>query len=182
MAKKTTRKNAGVLKSNKTEVAEITYLTSVSVHDEETLREVLTAVREAQEQVALVNKFIEIGRNHATTYMHSHATPVVQCEGHYWRLIQRMTRFFVGTDDDMPENAPKGAKSLKALCQGKKVGKKDTPLWNFITKREVDPKKLDEAVNKGYLKQKDVDKAYLESPQKPFVQPFTGEALDSEEA
>lgn len=186
MAKvKTTKKNAKsgkqTIKPPKMVPVEITILDYVNVHDEDTLREVLETVAEAQEELKRVNDFITVAKNQATTYMNSHAVPVIQLDGHYWRLIQRMTRFFVATDTDMPENAPKSAKSLKSACQGKTVGSKKVPLWNFITKRVVDSKKLDEAVSKGYIKQSEIDKAYLETPQNPFVQKFDGEALDAEE-
>jgi hypothetical protein len=171
----------GKVKPQVPTTVEIPILDGVLIHDEDTLREALEAVREAQLQIKTVTDFIEVAKNQATTYMNSHAVSVVQCDGHYWRLIQRFSRFFVVTDDDMPEKAPKSAKSIKSACQGKKVGKKKIPLWNFITKRVVDTEKLNEAVSKGYITQGEVDKAFLESPQKPFVQSFAGEAVDSEE-
>lgn len=183
MAKKNAKRGKTTLKSNKPEVAEIPYLTDISVHDEDSLREVLEVLTQAQESIAVVNKFVEIARNQATGYMHSHAMPVVQLEGSYWRKIQRKARFWVNTDAEMPDPAPKGAKSLKALCQGKtaKSGKKIVPLWNFITKRVVDPKKIDEAVAKGFITEKEINRAYLEADQKPFIQRFQGEAIDAED-
>jgi hypothetical protein len=181
--KNATKKTAGRIKAPKPITVEIPILDSVSVDDEDSLRETLEYIALAQESLKQVTKFIEIGRNHATTYMHSGNVPVIQLDGFYWRVIQRMSRFFVATPADMPDPKPKGAKSLKELCQGKTVksGSKTIPLWSFITKRVIDPSKIDQAVNLGYLKQSEVDKTYLESPQKPFIQKFDGEALDADE-
>jgi Txe/YoeB family toxin of Txe-Axe toxin-antitoxin module len=175
------KKNANTIKPAKPVTVEISILDGVNIHDEDTLREALEAVAEAQDELKKVNDFITVAKNQATTYMNSHDMPVIQLDGRYWRRIQRMNRFFVATDKDMPNPAPKGAKSLKSLCQGKVVGPKKISLWNFVTKRVVDHAKVDEAVNRGWLKQDQVDKAYLESPQNPFIQKFDGEAIDAEE-
>lgn len=179
--KNAAKKNATKISPAKPTTVEIDILQGVNIHDEDTLREALEYVRNAQELLKDVNDFITVAKNQSTTYMNSHNVKVVQMDGVYWRKIQRFSRLFVATDDDMPDPAPKGAKSMKSLCQGKTAGKKKIPLWNFITKRVVDPAKIDEAVNKGYITQKEVDKAYLESPQRPFIQPFDGEAVDAEE-
>lgn len=180
---KKVKKNATTIKPAKPVTVEIDILEGVNIHDKESLREALEYVRNAQELLKDVSDFITVAKNQSTTYMNSHAMPVVQMDGHYWRRIQRMSRFFVATDADMPDPAPRGAKSMKALCQGKTVksGQRKIPLWQFITRRVIDPGKIDEAVNKGYITQKEVDKAYLESPQRPFIQPFDGEAVDAEE-
>lgn len=159
---------------------EIPILEGVNIHDEVSLREALEYVAEAQKLIKKVSGFVEIARGQATTYMHSHNMSVIQMDDNYWRKIVRKSRFWVATDADMPENAPKGAKSLKALCKGKTT-KKNVMLWNFITKRVVDPNRLDEAVAKGYLTEKEIAKAYLEVDQKPFIQRFDGIAVDGED-
>jgi hypothetical protein len=162
---------------------EITILDGVNIHDEESLREALEFMEEAQAAIKPILDSITVTRNQATTYMHSHAVPVVQLKGRYWRKIQRKSRFWVATDSEMPSPKPRGAESLKSLCQGrviKKKGKKDVSLWNFITRRVIDPAKIQEAVALGYLTEKEIGKAYLEADQAPFIQRFAGEALDGE--
>jgi hypothetical protein len=136
----------------------------------------LTMMEEAANAIAPITDFISRTRAMATGYAKSHAVPVIQLEGRYWRKIQRKTRFFVGTPDQMPKPKPKGAVSLKEICAGKKTSD-GKPLWNFITKRVPDKDKIDRAVALGYLTEKQLGKAYLESDQAPFLQRFEGEAM-----
>lgn len=98
----------------------------------------------------------------------------------YFRLVQRFTRMWVTTDDDMPEPKPKNARSLKEITYGKKVkkGKKMVPLFNVITRRVADAELINEAVEKGWLTEKEIAKAFVEKPQTPFLQRYHGQ--DSE--
>lgn len=99
----------------------------------------------------------------------------------YFRLVQRFTRVWVTTDDDMPEPQPKGARSLKDITKGKKVkkGKKMVPLFNAITRRVADAELINEAVEKGWITEKEIAKAFIEKPQTPFLQRYHGQ--DSED-
>jgi hypothetical protein len=124
---------------------------------------------------------LEMLKLSATTYAARNDTPdVIQLETSYWRKIQRFGRKWIGTPEDMPDPKPKGAKSLQELCKGKVIqrGKKTTPLWVFITTRVVDPDKINAAVELGAISEKEVQKAFVEYPQKPFIQRFEGEAKD----
>lgn len=105
---------------------------------------------------------------------------VVQLDGLYFRQINRATRFWVGETTEMPAPRPKGAKSLREICKGKfaTVRGREIPLWNYITKRVPDPEKISRAVELGFVKQTEIDKAFLEKPQAPFLQKYTGEAHD----
>lgn len=116
----------------------------------------------------------------ATAFAVAKKVDVIQLENSYYRQINRSSRFWVGEKTDMPDPAPKGAKSLREICAGKvaHVRGKNVPLWNFITKRVPDPEKIDAAVNQGFIKQNEIDKAFLEKPQAPFLQRFEGEAHD----
>ena len=106
--------------------------------------------------------------------------PVVQLDGVYYRHIQRNTHKWIPTDEDMPGTAPKGAKSVMAIVKGRKVKikGKSVPLWQLITKRVVDPQLIDQAVTQGHITEKEIEKAYVATPQAPFLQRYTGEADD----
>ena len=116
----------------------------------------------------------------ATAFAVAKRVDVLQLDGHYFRQINRASRFWVGEESDMPVPKPKGAKSLREICRLKKavMNGKQVPLWNFITKRVPDPEKISRAVDLGYVKQAEIDKAFLEKPQAPFLQRFVGEATD----
>jgi hypothetical protein len=116
----------------------------------------------------------------ATAFAVSKRLDVLQLDGAYYRQINRATRFWVAADSDMPTPKPKGAKSLREICDGKvaQVRGREMSLWNFITKRVPDPEKISKAVDEGFVKQSEIDKAFLEKPQAPFLQRFAGEAVD----
>ena len=90
---------------------------------------------------------------------------VIPLDGHYYRQIQRYNR---GWDAETPKELVKG-----------KEGGLGSSLCNFITKRVPDPERINSAVKKKLLKQSQVDKAFIETPQKPFLQKFQGEAYDA---
>lgn len=117
----------------------------------------------------------------ATAWAVKKKVDVIQLDGKYYRQINRASRFWIGEDADMPEPTPKGAKSLKSICAGLTAtiaGGKQIPLWNYITKRVPDPEKINRAVEKGFVKESVISKAYIEKPQAPFLQSFNGEASD----
>lgn len=136
--------------------------------------EMLLMAEKAKEAIAPVLDFIERARKDATDYAVTHAATVIPNEGFYHRRIQRFSRFF-------------DEKALRKVCEGKvakvKVGgkTKEVPLWNFITKRVPDADKIDAAVNRGFLTDKQVAKAYVQKPQSPFLQRFAGEPKDDED-
>lgn len=103
---------------------------------------------------------------------------VFQCDGLYFRQVNRANRFWASTDDDLPNPRPKGARSLKAIMSGKTVKVKGVKksLWNLVTRRVVDQEKLNDAVSKGWITEKEIEKAYIEKSQAPFYQRFQGEA------
>lgn len=105
---------------------------------------------------------------------------VIQLDGAYYRQINRASRFWVGEAADMPEPAPKGAKSLRAICAGltATVKGREIPLWNYVTKRVPDPDMIDRAVARGFIKESVISKAFIEKPQAPFLQRYNGEASD----
>lgn len=125
----------------------------------------------------LMKEAVEL-KKAATEYAVEKKVDVIQLGDHYYRQINRSNRFWVATPDDMPPGAPKKAKSLKEITKGIKVtvkGKK-VALWNLITKRVPDPVAIDQAVTKGWIDEDEINKAYLEKPQNPFLQKFSGEA------
>jgi DNA-binding HxlR family transcriptional regulator len=51
-------------------------------------------------------------------------------------------------------------------------------LWSAITKREIDPEKLNEAVEEGLIKKKEIQAAWVEVPRKPYLRLFEEGADD----
>lgn len=156
---------------------------AIVVDDAESAKNALEMMEQAKADIKPVLDFIEQARKAAQHWAVVSATKVIQLEEPevYYRKIQRTSRFWVASPADMPSSKPKGAKSLREICEGKKVkaGKKMIPLWNFITKRVPDPDKINEAVARGFLTEKEVGKAYLETTGDPFIQRFEGEAVDA---
>lgn len=153
----------------------------------------IVVVKSLKEAIAALEEMEQIGeeiaekmarqvelKKAATAYAVSKSVDVIQLDGKYFRQVNRSSRFWVGEPDDMPQPTPKGAKSLKEICEGLKavVNGKQVPLWNYVTKRIPDPEKIARAVDKGFVKQSVVDKAFLEKPQAPYLQRFSGEAKD----
>jgi hypothetical protein len=116
----------------------------------------------------------------ATAFAVKKKIDVLQLDGAYFRQINRASRFWIGEPAEMPSPTPKGAKSLREICAGltATVKGKEIPLWNYITKRVPDPEKIDKAVALGFVKESVISKAYIEKPQAPFLQRYSGEASD----
>jgi hypothetical protein len=114
----------------------------------------------------------------ATEFAVKKKVDAIQLDGVYFRQINRATRMWIAEPDDMPESAPSKAKSLREICKGitVKVKGKKIPLWQAITKRVPDPELIDKAVSNGWIDEDEIHKAYLEKPQKPFLQRYVGEA------
>jgi hypothetical protein len=74
--------------------------------------------------------------------------------------------------DALAANLPAGVRNLKSIVAGKTVklnnGRKTT-LWNYITKRVLDPDKLAEAVATGAVDEDEIKDAYYEKPRAPYV-------------
>ena len=115
----------------------------------------------------------------ATEFAKGKNMDVLQLDTAYYRLVERSSRMWVATDDDLPPGV-KGAKSLRSICKGisVKVKGKKVPLWQLITKRVPDPELIDEAVKKGWISEKEISKAYIEKPQSPFMQRYEGMPVD----
>ena len=157
---------------------EITYIPGNAVIDNaDTAAEVMQAFEDAQAPLKDIMETLTRQKEAVTAWAQANDVNVIQLEESYWRRVVRMTRRFVATKEDMPDPAPKGAKSLREIVMGKKTpdGK---PLWNFITVRVPDADRINAAVTMGYLTEKEVGAAYIEAPQKPFIQRYEGEADD----
>jgi hypothetical protein len=154
-----------MLKRNKTG----TYTIRSKAEAEEALR----LLEEIEEEIS--PKMIQATelKKAATAYAVDKKLDTIQLDGCYYRQITRYTRFWVGTDEDVPAEQA-GVKSLQALVKGKKANGK--PLWQLITKRVPDPDKISEAVGKGWIEETEIEQAFVEKPQRPFLQRFTGDA------
>ncbi len=140
----------------------------------------LERMEEIQDEVEPLMKEATEIKKAVTAFAVKKKLDVIQIDGAYYRQINRSTRMWVAEPGEMPSAIP-GAKSLKEICKGKKVKIKGklVPLWNLITKRVPDPAAIDKAVNEGWIKEKEISKAYIEKPQAPFLQRFVGEADDA---
>lgn len=125
-----------------------------------------------------MNRAVEL-KKAATAWAVKKKVDVIQLDGKYYRQINRASRFWAAEEADVPEGV-KGAKSLRSICSGltATVKGKEIPLWNYITKRVPDPEKIDKAVALGFVKAAVIDKAFIEKPQAPFLQSYSGEPSD----
>lgn len=171
-------KNLGYGKTTLIEGVEI-YSGAVIVDSEERAVEILEMMEAASEAIKPVTDFVAEARKQVTEFQRTRNVKVVQLEGHYWRLIQRMSRFWVATKADMPSPRPKGAMSLREICLDKTANGK--PLWNFITRRVPDANLIELAVKNGFVTEKEISKAYLEKPSAAYIQRFNGEAIGDED-
>jgi hypothetical protein len=119
---------------------------------------------EIEEKVRLCTKL----KRSATQYAIENDIDVVQLRGSYFRLIRRATNSWDAT------KLAKLVKGKRVTVHGKKI-----PLWQYITKRVPDPEKIKEAVESGYVKQKDIQEAYVTKDQMPFFQNYQGLADDA---
>jgi hypothetical protein len=77
---------------------------------------------------------------------------------------------WIATDDDLTDDAPANAVPLLLILRRKFKNKTErSEIWNRITKRSVDPVKLDRVVQEGLLSAEDVAPAYYEKEKKPFL-------------
>lgn len=102
----------------------------------------------------------------ATEFAVKKKIAAIQLEDGYYRQITRQTKVW---DEER----------LREICKGL-LAANGKPLWNFITKRRLDPEMLNKAVAKGYISEKKAGKAFSEKPQAPFLQKYVGEASDAE--
>lgn len=143
-------------------------------------QEALQRVVEIEEQISpLMNEATAL-KTAATEYAVGKKLDVIQLDGVYFRQITRYNRFWVGTEDDLPAQVEmrSGVKSLYSIVRGKKHNGK--PLWQLITKRVPDPDAISDAVGKGWLSEDEIAPAFVEKPQKPFLQKYVGDADASE--
>lgn len=144
-------------------------------------QEALQRVVEIEEQISpLMNEATAL-KQAATEYAVGKKLDVIQLDGVYFRQITRYNRFWIGTEEDLPAQAEmrSGVKSLQSIVKGMKMpnGK---PLWQFVTKRVPDPDRISEAVGMGWVTEDEVAPAFVEKPQKPFLQKYVGDADASE--
>lgn len=88
-------------------------------------------------------------------------------DGRYGKLITAVhARIWVGTKDDIPEDATNKVKPLKSL-----VSKE---VWMKITRRVPDPERIEQAVSDGLVTLDEIEPAYLERMRAPFLRVFGG--------
>jgi hypothetical protein len=143
------------------------YPGAIIISDMEDAVEIIEMMEAAVEAAKPILDFITRAREATTDWQVTTGTPVVQGDGFYWRKIERDSPYW--DTDELEEFA-------KALT----VKEKGKQLWSLITKRTLNPTLIEKAVAKGWVKEKDISKFYKSSPQKPFIQRYSGEAKDGE--
>jgi hypothetical protein len=83
---------------------------------------------------------------------------------------------FIGTDEDIPDDAPRAITPLRTIIRKKfgpfAKGSKSTRLWNRITKRVVDTSAVEEVIAEGILSVDDVSPSFYEVERAPYVRIF----------
>ena len=145
---------------------------SYTIRSKAEAEEALRLLEEIEEEIS--PKMIQATelKKAATAYAVDKKLDVIQLDGCYYRQINRSTRFWVGTDADIPAGIAK-VKSLQSLVKGKKA--KGRPLWQFITKRVPDSDRINEAIGMGWIEESEIQDAFVEKPQRPFLQRFAGD-------
>lgn len=131
-----------------------------TVTNQEELELALERVEEIAEQIEPLQREAVTLKKAATEYAVKKRIDVIQLDGRYYRQIQRMSRSW---DQAM----------LRKLTKPIKI--KDKSLWNLISMRVPDADKIQQAVAKGWISEKKLDKAFVEAPQAPFLQRYEGE-------
>lgn len=77
---------------------------------------------------------------------------------------------WIATDDDL-DGAPGTSLSLRRILRVKFKGDKAalTEIWNRVTKRTVDPDKLNRVVEEGLLSAEEIAPAFYEKEKQPFL-------------
>lgn len=133
-----------------------TYVTSRKQAESELLKlsELQKEIRAKEDQAVFIKQAV-------TAYAIGKKIDVFQFDGFHYRLVTRTERGW---------NPIK----LKKLLKDKKANGKS--LWNLVTRRVVDSELLDAAIKQGWVKEKEIEKAYEERPGKSFLQRYTGRA------
>jgi len=136
-------------------------LMGISIKNQADLEKALQQLEELNAEIAPLQAQAVMLKKAATEYAVKKRISVVQLDGVYYRKIVRTNRAW---DNEI----------LRKILKRIKVDGK--PLWNKVTKRVIDPDKLAEAVAVGWVTEKKLDEAYVETEQAPFLQRYTGEA------
>jgi hypothetical protein len=131
-----------------------------------TSQELSEAVRELEKENGIDEMRMDSTEMHlaATRYMADKKIKALEIPGisKVAKLIQGSRSMWLETKDDLKkQGVPDGARSVRQI-----VGKE---VWKQITKRALDPDKLAEAVATGVVDEDEVNQAYVEIPNAPYV-------------
>lgn len=164
--------------AKKTKASDNVLFNGIAIRSGEEAIALLGQLEELQKQIEPLQKQAVEIKAAVTKFAVEKKIDVLQLDDVYYRQVNRSNYMWVATPNDMPANAPKGAKSLAEICEGKvvKVGGKTKKLWNLITRRVPKPELIEAAIRNNWIPAEEFEKAYLEKPQTPFLQRYTGEA------
>jgi len=147
----------------------------------------LLKVREIQEQIAVLYALhgitdleneITVLKQAATAWAVENDKDTIGLGGKLYARLRRdkYGGTWVATDDDLTNDTPVDVMPLRLILK-KKFGSdaaKYREVWNRVTKRTVDPEKLDRVVQEGILTAEEVSPAFFEKDKKPFIQIYGG--------
>ena len=137
---------------------------AIQITDMDAAIDALREMEEISEQIAVAQARTVDLKKEVTEWAVDKKVDVIQLDDHYYRQIQRT-------------NSGWNVDKLKKIVKGLKT-KEGKPLWNFITRRVPDPEAINVAVKRGLISESKINKAFEQTPQKPFLQKFLGEAID----
>lgn len=142
----------------------------------ESLAEEIEEIRQANDIPEMEMDCVEL-KKAVTAWARDHGVQKIEMpEGHYYGLREDVNqRMWFATKDDIPDEAnfPTGWKPQSALSiLKKKYPKNYKELFKRITKRVIDPVKLDEAVGEGVIDLEDLRPAYHETYKSPYMRRY----------
>ena len=82
-------------------------------------------------------------------------------DGQTFKLITQHTRIWVATEDDMPDDPPKGCMPLQDLV--------DKKTFMKLTRRVADPEKIQTAIGLGLIEEEAIEAAFIEIPKSSYL-------------
>jgi len=101
----------------------------------------------------------------ATAYMDEKDITALEFPGKVAKLIRGVDEIWINTREDLRRiPAAAGARTLRSILSRE--------MWMQITKRVVDPEKLDDAVARGDISEDEISDALYEKPRAAYVRVF----------
>lgn len=164
MALKVTDEGFIVIKTKKDAVAALTKFQTLKAERDEAYEE--AGIKDMDEELVALKAAV-------TNFMKEKEMETIECKGFHGTMV---TSYYgghwIGTKDDITDDDPAGARSLKSILQKKFGVKAAKPIWMRITKRVPDHQAIEEAIAEGVFTVKDVAPAWSEKQKAPYLRIF----------